>query len=443
MAEHIDITGITDPKALSVIAKLLEKIAGLEERIARLERNSKTSSKPPSSDIVKPASENRQSGVRKIGGQPGHKGVSRRLTPLKEVDHIVPIEIGCCPECNGPVIPSGKILRQQVSELVEKPVALTEYQTMLCYCEHCQKTVHGSLPEGIAPGQRYGKRVQALLMYLKGAMGATYTELRDLCVEVFDIKATRSGICNIVMRGSEELAPFHRKIRLSARKSKRLNIDESSWKRNGKWQWAWVFCNQDLAYFSVEKTRGRKVLTKTLGEKTSVAVTSDFLGSYAHLPKEQHQYCLAHLIRDIKYLQTLPDAVVRKTAGKFLQAFRRIFSMLHRSDPPPKIKKVINRLHNYLARTHSSHRELRNLLRRLNRHWTSLWRFVEQPELFEPTNNLAERSIRHLVRLRKTSQGSRSKKGDSWIARFCSLFLTSKLRHQSVWANLCQHLAVS
>jgi|LakMenEpi03Aug12_release.lakeMendotaPanAssembly.Ray.scaffolds.fasta_scaffold4091458_1 hypothetical protein len=54
MAEEIDISGISDPKALRIIEILLRKIAVLEERITQLERNSSNSSKPSSSDIDVP-----------------------------------------------------------------------------------------------------------------------------------------------------------------------------------------------------------------------------------------------------------------------------------------------------------------------------------------------------------------------------------------------------
>ena len=62
MAEStsIDLSGIKDPAALEIIKflleenrKLRERIQALEEKIARLEKNSSTSSKPPSSDITK------------------------------------------------------------------------------------------------------------------------------------------------------------------------------------------------------------------------------------------------------------------------------------------------------------------------------------------------------------------------------------------------------
>jgi transposase len=443
MADDIDISGISDPKALAVIAKLLQKIAALEERIAQLERDSSTSSKPPSSDIVKPPREQRWKGTRNAGGQKGHKGVRHQMLPVEEVDRVERIEVDRCPECGGAVTPTGRVIRQQVYELVEKPVLVTEYRRSKCYCEHCQKTVCGVLPEGVRAGQQYGERLQAFLVYMKGAIGASYTELYELCRDVFCIKAARSGICNVVMRGSEGLARYHRKMAISARNSTRLNIDETSWKKNGKFRWAWVFCNKELAYFSIERSRGAKAIKKWLGKKTNVAVTSDFLHSYGGIPRERHQYCLAHLIRDLKFMAIHPDRAVKKRAQGFVRFFRSIFSMLHNGDPPEKIRIVIKKLNNYLARTKSTNKKFKILLRRLHRDWDCLWRFLDRPDLFDPTNNHAERTIRHLVRLRKVSQGSRTKGGELWVARFCSLFQTSKLQAISPWASLCNELARS
>lgn len=84
MVEQFDlekeITEIKDPKALRVIAYLLQRIQVLEEKIARLERNSTNSSKPPSTDITKPKEEQRRPGERKIGGQPRHRGKQRYVT---------------------------------------------------------------------------------------------------------------------------------------------------------------------------------------------------------------------------------------------------------------------------------------------------------------------------------------------------------------------------
>jgi hypothetical protein len=65
--------------------RLLEaRIIELEAIIARLQKGSRNSSKPPSSDIVKPkpeAQRTKDSNKRKIGGQKGHKKYERKPLP--------------------------------------------------------------------------------------------------------------------------------------------------------------------------------------------------------------------------------------------------------------------------------------------------------------------------------------------------------------------------
>ena len=55
-------------------APLLERIAALEAELAKAKKNSSNSSKPPSSDMVKPPRPSAKDGKkRKRGAQPGHQ----------------------------------------------------------------------------------------------------------------------------------------------------------------------------------------------------------------------------------------------------------------------------------------------------------------------------------------------------------------------------------
>jgi hypothetical protein len=68
---------------LKVNAELAEQVARLTDKIASLSRNSSNSSKPPSSDIVKPANIKQSEGPRRQGGQSGgSKGGNRFMEPL-------------------------------------------------------------------------------------------------------------------------------------------------------------------------------------------------------------------------------------------------------------------------------------------------------------------------------------------------------------------------
>ena len=71
-------------------ALLVEENKQLRERIAQLEKNSNNSSKPPSSDIVKPRRIVRKvRGNRKRGGQPGHRKFQRQSFAPEQIDQVI------------------------------------------------------------------------------------------------------------------------------------------------------------------------------------------------------------------------------------------------------------------------------------------------------------------------------------------------------------------
>ena len=114
-----------------IIEQLRAEIAELK---AQLKKDSGTSSKPPSSDIVKPPKPKNKDKdgkeiKRKIGAQPGHKQNLRKPIAPELIDDIVKLELTNCPDC-GHTLSLDKIepRKSQHIELVEKPVIITEYQ---------------------------------------------------------------------------------------------------------------------------------------------------------------------------------------------------------------------------------------------------------------------------------------------------------------------------
>lgn len=103
------------------IAELEAENERLKAEIAKLKKNSTTSSKPPSSDIVKPPRPPKSGGKRgkrRPGGQPGHARHTRPAFPSEEVDQIREYEL--------PAVPPGwrpldRFRVVQQVELVEKP----------------------------------------------------------------------------------------------------------------------------------------------------------------------------------------------------------------------------------------------------------------------------------------------------------------------------------
>jgi len=108
-------------------AALIERVTQLVEKVAKLFKNSSNSSKPPSSDIVKPPKSKQSGGPRQQGGQPGHKGSNREPFRQDQIDKTIPLHTDSC-HCgyvgSGEPIEKPKI--QQTVELVDKPVTITE-----------------------------------------------------------------------------------------------------------------------------------------------------------------------------------------------------------------------------------------------------------------------------------------------------------------------------
>lgn len=456
MAKEFDLgkelSRIKDPEALAAVERIIEhfssRILALEEKVAELSKDSSTSSKPPSSDITKPKSEQRQPGKRKRGGQKGRRGKARVRFREEEIDRKEELSLSHCPDC-GEILSEEKrdTIIHQTIELPEKPVEIVEYHQIGRECPCCRVHHYPKLPEGVIEGQLFDIRLQALIGYMKGALGASYTELESFCRDVLGIEVSRGMLCNVVNRTSEALEVPYEELKDSIPQQKQLNIDETGWKDSGKGHWVWVFCNQLIAFFTISTSRGSQVLKEVLGESFSGALTTDFFSAYIAYANEKQQFCLAHLIRDIKFLITLPDKNTQLFGEKLLKYFRGLFKLWHRREQysdevfHKKVKRIKTLISNHIARSpFPKGTKAHTLQRRILKRWKGLFIFTEQPELYHPTNNEAERTLRHIIRIRKQTQGSVSDAGQRWNERIATTLETCKKQNKSPWNFLVDSL---
>lgn len=435
------ISEITDPKALRVIEYLLRKVEVLEYRIAELEKNSSNSSKPPSSDIVKPQSEQRQPGVRKIGGQPRHSGVKHELISEELVDEFINVALERCPCCCGELLVNEnkkkKIIQQY--EFVSKPIKLNQYSSNSYSCKNCCKNYYPELP-----GTNIGVKLQSYIAYIKSTFGMSYSEIREQLKDVFGVKISRSTICNTVRRCNDALEHSHKELANTIKQEKSIHCDETSWRDAGNMWWSWLFTTNKIAYFRLADTRSSTVVESVLGLNFTGAITTDFYSSYRKFNFINHQFCLAHLVRDIKFLGTLPDTISVEFSKKLLVYFKRLFNYWHDKDSlqdrfTPKILRLKTQLKNFIYNIKLSGKA-KTLQKRIVKHWNSLFRFIDNPLLFSPTNNLAERTIRFLTRIRSLTQGSRGTWGTTWIERSTSVVASCRKQHRSIFNFYLQTL---
>ena len=430
------------------VAELIKVNAELADKVAKLSKNSSNSSKPPSSDIVKPAKTKQSDSPCRQGGQPGHQGVNREPFGSEQIDHTLPLYADRC-DCGytgkGHPIKEPKV--QQTVELNNKPLTITEYRMHGFVCPKCGRVVWAKLPAGVIEGQLFGPRLQALVGYMKGSLHASYSGLEAFFNEVLNMNIARSHLCNVINRLNDALAAPYEELGEHIPSEPVLNIDETGWKDKGDKYWAWVFCTPILSFFCIAKSRSSKVLEEILGKTYGGTIVSDFFSAYIKYANRLQQFCLAHLIRDIKFLMTLPNEADNRFGQALLIEFKRLFHFWHQREKIPKDRfdqwmLRIKRRILMLAQQEDLPAKSLTLAKRFRKHGDAIFRFLFDSAV-PPTNNVGEQSIRQLVIDRKITQGSRSEMGRQWNARIWTVLDTCRKQGRSSWQFLqnaiCAH----
>jgi transposase len=430
------------------LAALQATVEQLQKQLAAARKDSSNSSKPPSSDIVKPPKPPPPPGEerRKPGGQPGHPAHQRQLFP-PEMLASAPTDylLSACPSCGGHLLVTDDepIVVQQV-DIAAPPLEIHEHRSHPGWCPHCRKACYATLPLSIERGGLAGPRLTTVIAYLKGACHASFSTIRKFVRDVIGLTICRGQLSKIIGKVSRALdRPYHELLE-DLPSQAILNVDETGLKRNGQQQWTWCFRAGLYTLFKIDPTRSGDVLIEVLGAEFDGVLGCDYFSAYRRYHREFGvvlQFCLAHLIRDVKYLTTLPDPRDRAYGEGLREALRGLFAVIHRRGEWAE-REFQRRLEAARAEvlwrgTHAvpATRASGNLAARLESHGESYFRFVTTPGL-EPTNNLAEQAIRFVVIDRLITQGTRGERGDRWCERIWTVMATCSQQGRSVFAYL-------
>ncbi len=170
------------------VAPLLARIAELEPEVARLKKNSGNSSKPPSSDIVKPPRSKRSKkkrGKRRQGGQPGHAKHERKVFAPHEIDHTVEYEL--TEEDARGLQPLDEWRSVQRVELAEQPLIVTGHRARR-YLDPCSGRIHTTpLPREVVKSGLIGPRLSAAAAFQKAACHMSYTTIQQFWRQLADL----------------------------------------------------------------------------------------------------------------------------------------------------------------------------------------------------------------------------------------------------------------
>ena len=435
-----------------LVRDLRERIAELEAQLAAAKKNSRNSSKPPSSDITKPPTDPQHNADRRkkrhIGGQEGHPKHESDLT-VDDADHVVDLHADrILDDPSLDLVPAPdhepRVLFQY--ELTDQPVELTAYVSHPYRDRRSGEILYAPFPRELEAAGLIGPRLTSFAACLKGGIHASYTGTEKV-LGFLGVDISRATLCNKLKKVSAALGFAHGELLEALPGEERINIDETSHKDHpfGKpadhsKHWIWVFAATAFTVFRIFGSRSTDALREVLGKDCAAIIGSDFYSAYPCFMKEADvkvQFCWAHLIREIKFLSESSDKVTANYGHRLLKLCRLIFHLQHRRRElgEETFRRKMSRLKDKFLATgrHSQASGARDMVARLKQYGEQYFLFLEHPHI-EPTNNLAEREVRHCVIDRRITQGTRGNAGQRWCERIWTVLATCARQKRDAFA---------
>jgi transposase len=261
--------------------------------------------------------------------------------------------------------------------------------------------------------------------------------IQQLASDLFGLDISLGMIPKLERQAAEVAGPVVAEVAAAIVAAPSAHIDETSWSEPNDKAWLWVGQTGDLTAFTIADNRGADVARSIVGTDKAKVVISDRFPSYDWI--EQHQYCWSHLRRDFQAM------IDRRDEGSvvgldLLASSDRLFHWWHKyrdgemawSPFLGYARPIRWGVRQALERGASCPSEktaatCRSLLGGEEHLWTFL-----RVRGIEPTNNAAERALRHAVLWRKSSGGTASEWGSRFVERVLSVAATCRQQGRNV-----------
>ena len=314
---------------------------------------------------------------------------------------------------------------------------VTDYLRHRLACPQCGTTTCAPLPPGVPEGE-YGPRLQAHLALFSGGYRLSKRHIERLCEDVFRVPICPGQVCALEQQTAATLAPVVAELREHGQQQP-ANIDETSWRQGGQRAWLWVVVTATVTVFHLVLSRSAKIAKELLGTAGRWVVTSDRYSAYNWLKVRLRQLCWAHLVRDFQAMVDRNN--VGKAIGEELLSWAEcLFDWWYRVRDGTLSRSTFQK---YVSIIRPCVREelergsvcgcakTAGVCKELLKVEPALWTFV-RVEGIEPTNNAAERALRHAVQWRKQSYGTDSEAGSVFVANVLSVVATCRQQGRNV-----------
>jgi transposase len=263
-------------------------------------------------------------------------------------------------------------------------------------------------------------------------------KIAALCEDFFGVAISTGQVCALEEQSSAAMQPIVAEAEAYV-KQQPANVDETGWKEGKKRSWLWVAATRLVAVFAIRGSRSRAAFEQWLGGSKQV-LTTDRYGVYSHLEPERRQLCWAHLRRDFQAMIDRGNAgqaigqELLELADLVLSQWKQVRegTLSRAVFQAEKLPDLQTALAATLQRgSGCGCAKTAGVCRELRRWRESLWTFAHVLEV-EPTNNAAERAVRHAVCWRKTSYGTASATGSRFVERILSVVDSCRLQNRKI-----------
>jgi transposase len=406
-------------------------------RLQRPDKNSRTSSKPPSTD-KKEERENSRPG----GAKPGHEPHNRRLAdnPDEFRDHMP----SACEQCGGSFSPDAdKELIGEYDEIEIPPVNphVIRHRRFACRCAHCGVEAKAPAP-AVATATPFGPRIHALAIYLKGFQALSYERLRGLFGDAFGLSVSEGALMNMFIRSHAKFKIEAERAKAILRAAKVVASDETGVRIEGANSYHWVFHCKDAVVHQPDYSRAARVVDDMMaGYVPEVWISDRYSAQQRH--GARHQTCLAHLARDAAFAMEYgaDDLPLRFKLwlGKAFDLARAIADFA--ASTLARKKRELERQLEALLAARTGCDLARELQAKIARARDQLLTFCDYPGEVDVTNNTSERKLRPCVIQRKVTNGYRAMWAAEAEADVRTTIDTARLRGANPFSVIVNTLA--
>jgi transposase len=428
---------------LEAVVQRLE--ATVHDLTERLQHDSRTSSRPPSSDLPQAIGRRprHEPSGRRPGGQPGHEGHTRALVPIERVDVVIPVKPECCSRCPHPLhAEDGQPQRHQVRAIPPVKPLVTEYQRHQLVCPVCGETTGAKLPVGVPSGE-CGPRVQAVTALGTGASHLSKRTTQRVMEDLFGVSISLGTLASLEQSTAQAVAVPVAAARSYVQQQPAAYLDETGWREGRQRAWRWMAVTASGTVFVVRLSRSGMVAPELLGERFWGSLVTARWSAYTWYPSWRRQLGWAHLLRDIEAM--IERGGQSQVIGEALRGqARQMFQWWHRVRDGTlaqttfarymwPIRREVERL--LEAGQTCGVPKTEGMCREILKVRQALWTFVRHAGV-EPTNNAAERAIRPGVLWRKGSFGTQSADGSRFVEAMMTVVATLKQQHRNALGYL-------